>query len=191
MTIIHLKDSPYKLPWTHTYSRGSTPINFIVVHWAGSASSAEQLYRYLQGTRVAVSTGWGVDPTGAYQYLPETRVSYHAGKANKWSVGVDFTQSPLLNDLWRYSSRAGVAAMDNTTGRGDKQCLSIGTEELNHMCELIHFLCDKYNIPMDLPTTTDVLSTPFEKIKGVVCHSHLTNQKWDIAPWWNTLRKAL
>jgi len=69
----------------------------VIWHWPGSGRSAESLGRLWTSDSRTVSSHAGVDEKGIIWYVMPHRVSYHAGKSNGNSLGIDICSPPLAD----------------------------------------------------------------------------------------------
>ncbi len=63
----------------------------IVTHW-DATTSAEKCKRVLQARKI--STHFCIDNDGViHQYVDTNNIAYHAGRVNKYSIGIDFSNA--------------------------------------------------------------------------------------------------
>lgn len=171
-------------------------IKFIVLHWS-STKDVKSCYYVLKNRKL--SSHFGVGQDVIYQWVDTEFVTYHAGGANAYSIGIDLCTTPKA----KYESRMrdlghDVKVIKNPTDRGDRKCLSLDPKIARATRELILDLCDLYDIPLAVPRGEDgfasegdyfhgVLGTDVTKragFKGIIGHHHVTSKKWDVSPWW-------
>jgi len=180
--------------------RRGKPYKLIVLHWSGT--------RTLKGCKRTMdnhgtSSHFAVTHDGfIYQWKDTERFAEHARGANYYSLGVDMiatAKKSWLDDLTEQGH--SVSIMKNTTGRGDKKCLTPDPEMLEATAELILDLCAVYDIPLRSPRIGHVMGTSGEHCydvldkgfrysdegSGIIGHHHVSSGKWDVAPWWSRI----
>ncbi len=125
-------------------------------------------------------------------------VAWHAGEwRNELSVGVDIAQDPTKSVSFYTNKGYSVKMMDNNTGRGNPRCLTIDPVVKKATQDAIVSLCRLFGIPIKIPRgargESDTGAVYYKKLSddyirdeftGVLAHFHTSNNKWDIAPWW-------
>ena len=175
-------------PWR--YRNGS--IDTICLHWGGlNARHCYRVFYNCKGSHVSSHFLIGRDPRDnnrieVIQCLDTALVSYHAGKFNKYSVGVDICQHPEVR--WADKSRKygyDTHEIENTSHRGPDSMMSLDPElakvakafiqDLRFALELNHKPILKDDEVYGIHTLTYF---------SVVSHLNVSNKKWDICePW--------
>jgi len=164
----------------------------IVIHWGGL--NPYHLHAVFSGAR-KVSSHLGVGLVGneakAYQFMNLTHKAWHAGKSNSVSLGVDICQQPDVKWLEYYLTRHyQVRVIDNPSSRGDKQCLSLDSRIKDQLVLALYDLCVMFSIPIERPSGDGVLKDP-NSFRGILGHHHISKKKWDCAPWFDEIFRAL
>jgi hypothetical protein len=177
----------------------------IMLHWSAGNGDGPALIKYLDGkveaARVARATGKNPKKYhGWYHYVvdenntwvlgdPKFNRGAHAGSPwNDHYIGVCMAH-PII------ASAAGRSAVSRrkltTTERKWKgtQCFNLDPKVASATMELVYALCKQWDIPFELRTSTDHDVTKAD-IRGIICHHHVTNNKWDCEPWMETLEAA-
>lgn len=179
--------------------RGVDP-TMLVIHWtAGPVTASKLRDMFGSGSDRAVSSHYGIDLTGTYQYLPDKAWAYHAGWPNQMSIGIDICQ-PVVHSRLDEAKAAGydTRLVPNPPPKrgGYTNVLSLDPRIAKKTRDLVYFLCNKHNIPLAVPRNSDGTvdhGVVFESkddlngFSGVVGHHHCSGSKWDIAPWWQTI----
>ena len=184
--------SLYELPdgernWCH---RGR-PAETICMHWGGH--TARNLFRIFYNTKskhVSTHFAIGRDPRDnnrieVMQFLDTGLQAYHAGKFNKFSVGVDICQSVESRHInTALKNGYNVEVIDNPH-RGDNQMLSLDPE----LAIVAHEFIKDLRVAMEIdnkPICRD------EEVHGVyeaaeysiVSHLNVSARKWDVTKIW-------
>tara|TARA_Y100001938_G_scaffold131219_1_gene188070 strand:+ start:9214 stop:10062 length:849 start_codon:yes stop_codon:yes gene_type:complete len=164
--------------------------NMIVTHW-DATTSAERCKRVLQARKI--STHFCIDNDGViHQYVDTNHVAWHAGKVNKYSIGVDFSNAYYTKYQDWYQKRGfgprPICKDSKVHGIRLKPHLGYYRIQIEAYKKLIEVLCGHYNIPLQTPMINEnmtnngvVPEASKGKYKGVVCHYHLTRNKIDCA----------
>lgn len=168
----------------------------IIVHWTAGPYTSEGLYKLFSTTERGVSSHYTIDHTGdIIQMLPATRKAWHAGWINERAIGIDICQ-PIVKSTKDAADRLGYQTeiIQNTSGRGDRECLSLDPDVLERLVTILQVLEGIHDIPVIVPDN-DVVKFLNEKelgeTRGVLGHHHVDVHKWDIAPWMESLRNVL
>jgi N-acetyl-anhydromuramyl-L-alanine amidase AmpD len=78
-------------------SRVGMKINRVIWHWPSSGRSAESLGNLWINDSRQVSSHAGIDENGIIFYAPLHLVTFHAGKDNGDSIGIDICSPPLTD----------------------------------------------------------------------------------------------
>lgn len=172
----------------------------LVIHWGGS--DLNNLCATFQSSYPTSSNvGTGRDSRGnpvILQFLDLNAVAWHAGEwRNELSIGIDIAQDPTKDPSFYTNKGYQVRMMNNTTGRGLARCLTIDPVVKKATQDAIVSLCDLFGIPLKIPRGVNgeqdsgpvyygKLDDDFirDHFTGVLGHFHTSNNKWDIAPWW-------
>jgi hypothetical protein len=155
-----------------------------------------------------------------YQFIDLKLITWHAGgikydgdgdgekdervSMNSPSVGFDITQHPQTKWLQHYLDKGfDVEVVDNHTGRGDKQVLSLDPLVAETAREFCKATCKLLDIPLRQPIAADRMGgldePPYHGVcdphfladqdasSGIFGHHHFSARKWDIAPWFRTI----
>lgn len=179
--------------------RGVKP-TMLVLHWTAGPPTAESLRNMFgNGSDRAVSSHYGIDTTGIYQYLPDKVWAYHAGWPNQLSIGIDICQPVVarrLDDALEAGYKTKIVPNPPPKRGGYTNVLSLDPEVAEFTRELVFFLCEKHGIPLKVPRKADgtvdhgVIFDAKDELNGfagVVGHHHCSASKWDIAPWWQEI----
>lgn len=164
--------------------------NMIVTHW-DVCTSAAKCKTVLEARNI--STHFCIDNDGIiYQYLDTNDVAWHAGKVNKYSIGIDFSNAyyTKYNSLYKKRGFPERPVLENSRVHGVKLKPHLGyyKVQIEAYKRLVDVISWQYNIPLVVPTNDDgelitAVHDPAArgKFKGVVCHYHLTRRKIDCA----------
>lgn len=172
----------------HFSAWANRDIDRIVMHWGGL--DPKHLHAVMNVPDRKVSTHFGIGLLNGEavvcQYIDLSHKTWHAGKFNTNSVGVDICQQPVYKWSSRYKDMGyDIKKIKNPTDRGNVNILSIepriakATEAF--VRDLLSILELKENAPEHHGVINDV--TPYT----LVGHHHLTGKKWDIACWWDDI----
>lgn len=156
----------------------------IVTHW-DATTSAEKCKRVLQARNI--SSHFCIDNDGViYQYVDTNHTAWHAGKVNRYSIGIDFTNAYYLKYADWYEKKGfgprPVCKDSKVHGRRLKPHLGYYPIQIRAYKALLKTLCDHYGINHNTPPTDGVWDTAASgRYNGIVCHYHLTRNKIDCA----------
>lgn len=186
------------------FSRRSQEPKILVLHWGGL--NPKQLHMVFQDPSRKVSSHGGIGKNSfggvhIYQYLDLNHKAWHAGWMNQYSIGIDICQQPYPSWENHYREQGYlVHKMKNPTNRGEKVVLSLDPNIARATQDCIKSICNLYNIPLKCPRGIDgkseqgeiyhgVVDEKYlrEGFSGVIGHHHITNNKWDIACWWDAI----
>ena len=172
-----------------TWRRRRHP-NMLVTHW-DATTSAEKCKRVLQARKI--STHFCIDNDGViYQYVDTNNVAWHAGRVNKYSIGIDFSNAYYTKyNKWYEKNGFGerpILKDSRVHGVRLKPHLGYYKVQIEAYKKLVKVLSDYYNIPIQTPMLDDkrtnngvVEDASRGRYKGIVCHYHLTRKKIDCA----------
>ena len=158
--------------------------NMIVTHW-DATTSAERCKRVLQARNI--SSHFCIDNDGViYQYVDTNHTAWHAGKVNRYSIGIDFTNAYYLKYSDWYEKKGfgerPICKDSKVHGRRLKPHLGYYPIQIRAYKELLKTLCDHYNINYATPPIDAVWDKAATgRYNGIVCHYHLTRNKIDCA----------
>jgi hypothetical protein len=173
-------------------------IRLVVLHWGGLEAKG---CRNVLANR-DLSSHFGIDKTGVYQWLDMSHVAYHAGYPNSFSVGIDICEQPERKWAKLYAKRGyDKKPIVNPTDRGSKKILSLDPDTARHVRNAVKAICDVTKVPYRFPRGSDgfgdsgsVWHGTFSKADlkagkfvGVVGHHHISKKKWDVACWWDEI----
>jgi len=173
-------------------------VRLVVIHWGGLEAKG---CRNVLANR-DLSSHFGIDKTGVYQWLDMAHVAYHAGYPNSFSVGIDICEQPERKWTKWYDKRGyNKEPVTNSTGRGSKKILSLDPETAANVRRCVKAICDVTKVPYRFPRGADGFgdSGPVwhgtyaksdlksGKFVGVVGHHHISKKKWDMACWWDEI----
>jgi hypothetical protein len=172
------------------FSERKEQISAVCLHWGGLnpqhcfncfASDARKVSSHFL---IGLTDG---EPT-VYQVLDIAHKAWHGGKVNDFTVGVDICQSPVIDWLGHYQSAGyDVGVIDNETGRGGKQLLSLDPRIAEAAEAFIGDLLRA--LGLDLLTPVDHKVYRGEELKAftVFGHHHANARKYDVAVWWEDI----
>jgi hypothetical protein len=170
------------------FSDRRAPAERMILHWGGF--DPQSLHNIMSGPRkVSTHFGIGLDDANqatVYQYLDLKHKAWHAGEHNEGSVGIDICQQPVYKHIGMYQKRGyHVRRGHNTTGRGNKNVISLDPRISDVTNKFVSDLADALGWQLSSPSGHDVVSdtAPYT----VLGHHHVSANKWDIAPWWDTI----
>lgn len=171
-------------PGAYKKHKGFREPNMIVTHW-DACSSAARCKKVLEAKNI--STHFCIDNDGViYQFLDTNDIGWHAGRVNKYSIGVDFSNAYYLkyNKIYkkRGFSERPILKDSIVHGRKLKPHLGYYKVQLEAYKKLLEALTSFYNIPLQTPSEAKVIpEAQTGKYDGVVCHYHVSRKKIDCA----------
>lgn len=174
-------------------SKPNRQIKRILIHWGGH--SVASCFRALKNRKL--TSHFGVEKDHVEQWLDIWHRAHHASWANEDTIGIDVTQQPTTNFLGKYIKegldvvkKPNPARRPNGARLGDRDILTLDPRTARTLRNLCQDLCDTFNIPQVLPRNTDgtvshrlLSKAEFRDFEGILFHSHVSKNKWDIAPW--------
>jgi len=184
--------SLYKLPdGTKNHYVRKTPIDNIVVHWGGlNPLHCYQVFfnpKYAHtSSHFLIGRNTRNGEMEVFQCLDTGLAAYHAGKANKQSIGIDICMHPMVK-YWDKTKDyyPGAQIVKNSSKRGpqgdivdiDPELADLSNRflrALNEVCELTHKpVCRDEN----------VYNLNDAKKFSILGHHNFSKQKWDVIPW--------
>jgi hypothetical protein len=189
--VVDHKDSLFQLPdGTKNWRMRKGKADTICAHWGGlNVKHCYMIFYNTKSRHVSSHFGIGYDPNEkrfeVSQWLDTGLVSYHAGKFNGYSIGLDICQSPVEKHIAKTRVFHPSAEMvPNPSSRGPRQVVSLCPEIADITNEFINDL----RMIMDLEEkpmldSDEVLGIKEATNYSVVGHHNLSKQKYDVAPW--------
>jgi len=175
-------------PWYYRKNK----IDTICMHWGGlNARHCYRVFYNCKGSHVSSHFLIGRDPRDnnrieIIQCLDTALVSYHAGKFNKYSVGVDICQHPEV----RYATKTKSYGydsheIDNHSSRGPDKMMSLDPE----LAEVAKSFIEDLRVALELDDKPILKSEELMGIHeltefSIVSHMNVSNKKWDIVEAW-------
>lgn len=156
----------------------------IIIHYdvAWNARAAESILQ-----KRGYSTHFIIDHDGTIIqcHNPATKVAFHAGKVNDYTIGIDLN-NPADPDYQERDAkkRGGVERefeYDVVHGKKIKR-LAYFPQQIGALEELLRILCDEFRIPKTYPPEKRVYTKKQREPYGILGHYHLTQRKTDPAP---------
>jgi hypothetical protein len=178
---------------TKPFYRRKTSPDTICMHWGGN--NPRNLWMYFhncKGSYKSTHFAIGRDPRDnnrveIMQFVDTSLATWHAGKFNKYSVGIDISQPVEARHLKRAEQNGyqGVEVVENISSRGPSEMLSIDPE----VAEVAkHFLQD-LRVAMGLQHKPickheEVMGIDEAREFSLVSHLNLSKAKWDCNRTW-------
>jgi len=196
-------DSPLEIDWSaplyelddgtkNWYTRKSEPTT-ICVHWGGlNTRHCYNVFNLARGRHVSSHFLIGKNhKTNEYeilQCLDTGLAAYHAGKFNKYSIGIDICMHPEekyweKTKQWYPDSSLQVCKIPDSRVRGRK-CVMIGDELADLSRQFLQSLREATGL-IDKPVCESLEVMPVKEASSysIVGHHNLSNKKWDVIPW--------
>lgn len=166
-------------------------IDNIVVHWGGlNALHCYQVFfnpKYAHATsHFLIGRNPKTEELEVLQCLDTAQVAWHAGKANKQSVGIDICQHPAVKHFDKTKVfYPGAEIVKNSSKRGPQgDIVDIDPELAEFANDFIWALREVLDLG-DKPVCKDeeVYKISDAKKFSVLGHHNFSKQKWDVAPW--------
>ena len=188
--VVDHKHSLYQLPdGTRNWRDRKFPLESLCVHWGGlNVKHCFMTFWNSNGRHVSSHFGIGWDPVEkrmeVNQWLDTALVSYHGGKFNNHSIGIDICQHPEVKWEKKSVQWYDTERMTNDSGRGPDECMTIDPELADIASQFIEDLLSIHNL-LHKPVCKDVKVYSVEEAKkfSVVGHHNISAKKWDVAPW--------
>lgn len=120
---------------------------------------------------------------------PATRVAFHAGSSNNYSIGIDINNPADVRYLKRDSENRGRerGVVSEKIHSSTVKRLDYFPEQIASLKKLVQVLCEQFDIPNQYPTDSSGrpikgLLNGHESFRGVVGHYHLSKVKTDPSP---------
>ena len=196
-------DSPLEIDWSaplyelddgtkNWYKRKSDPTT-ICVHWGGlNTRHCYNVFNLARGRHVSSHFLIGKNhKTNEYeilQCLDTGLAAYHAGKFNKYSIGIDICMHPEekyweKTSKWYPDSSLQVCKIPDSRVRGRK-CVMIGDEFAGLCEEFLQSLREATGLD-NKPVCKDneIYSVKDASQFSIVGHHNISAKKWDVIPW--------
>ena len=159
-------------------------VRAVVVHHTGGEGGAEQVCRTLRARRLSVH--YVIDYDGAVtQHADHDVVTYHAGQANGWTIGVEVVNRARPPAT---TAHPREAYRDVVHGRESAR-LRFTPAQVEACRALCRRVCAEYGLPFDVPKdpsgaliTTTLAPQVLATYRGVLGHYHVTSRKIDPVP---------
>lgn len=172
----------------HFSSWKNRDIDRVIMHWGGL--DPKHLHAVMNVPDRKVSTHFGIGLLDGRpvvcQYIDLSHKTWHAGKFNKNSVGVDICQQPVYKWSSRYKEMGyDIKKIKNPTDRGNVNILSLDPRIEQATRDFVRDLLAMLELKEKAPGHHGVIDDiePYT----LVGHHHLTRKKWDIACWWHDI----
>lgn len=180
--------------------------DLIVIHHT-VGGSAKSTFDYWQGDDKRIGTAFIIERDGTiYQTFPEDMWAFHIGskvgnRIDKRSIGIELASEGglTLNNGKLYcfgvvSSRTQYKQEPYDVGhnwRGFRYFDKYEDEQVVATSELIHYLCQKHNIPRNMPDDPYEYHPDYYNHVGICGHAHIRSDKSDVHPgFWTQLRNV-
>ena len=162
--------------------------HMVVLHWdaALSAASAHKILK-----KRGYSTHFVIDNDGTIVQMVDTNdIAYHAGRTNKVSIGIDFSNAYYMKyQSWYRKKGFGIRPVLNSTVHGRRLGAHLGyyDVQIDALKALLKVLGKRYDIRLECPLKNGRLlravhrSAAKGRFRGVVNHYNLTRKKIDCA----------
>ena len=175
--------------WWHAGTRGTRrrrkPPRAVVLHHTGGERDAVGVCSTLRDRGLSIH--YVIDASGKVtQHAdPDLAVTFHAGGANEWSIGVEITNRGVAPAS---KARARVAYQSTMHGR-PTTFLRFSPDQVDAAQRLCEYLCERFGLPLRVPcdsalvATRAVLDLPaLSAWRGVLGHYHIERGKVDPSP---------
>ena len=196
-------DSPLEIDWSaplyelddgtkNWYKRKSDP-STICVHWGGlNTRHCYNVFNLARGRHVSSHFLIGRNhKSGEYeilQCLDTGLAAYHAGKFNKYSIGIDICMHPddkywEKTKGWYPDAELQICKIPDKRVRGRKLVM-IGDDFADMCREFLQSLREATKLD-DKPVceSLDVMSVKEASKYSIVGHHNISAKKWDVIPW--------
>lgn len=174
---------------------GLTEKRLIVLHHTVSKSE-KGVYEWWCNDGKKVATAYVVDKDGSiYEYFDPKYWSYHlGGKANKnnniYSIGVEIANEGALTKVgdeyfWFNGKNKYFGDVYEQEWRGIKYWAAYPLKQVLAVCELVNYLCQKFNIPKQVYNKYDFNFNLLDNYKGIISHCNVRQDKTDISVAFN------
>lgn len=195
----------FELP-TKEYSPTVCNKDLIVLHFTAGRTAKGAFATWI-GDSKQIATSYLVGTNGSiYQLFDPSHWAYHlgimgsGGTHDRRSIGIEIVNvGPLkragengtvlywwLKD-WktRWCHLNDNSKYLESTYRGIDYFATYPEEQMAAVVELVHHLCDRFDIPREIPPTDrqqEFDATYFNTFEGVASHQNFRKDKWDVGP---------
>ena len=180
--------------------------NLIVLHFT-AGRTAQSAFNTWSRNPARVATAYLVGANGSiYQLFDPSHWAFHLGIKgsegvhDKRSIGIEIANVGPLKRAenngkvlywWPKDWKARWCHLEDnskyleSTYRGIGYFATYPEEQLRAVVQLVHHLCDRFEIPREIPPTNRLqeFDAPyFDKFKGVSAHQNFRRDKWDVGP---------
>lgn len=198
------------------YLKTAKPKSLVALHHTAGGSAGSTFKWWNEGDPRRIGTAFLVARDGTiFEIFDPKFWAWHLGvkddQIEKRSIGIEICNWGQLTEkgghLHTWSGRnlgnietlvhAGTVAHFPTPWRGGEYYEAYSQDQIDAVCGLVPWLCEKYQIPNDLPEKrhlTGPANVPkFYTFRGVLHHAMLRKDKSDITPNfpWSELEEAL
>lgn len=174
------------------YTRKSDP-DTICVHWGGlNSRHCYNVFNMAKGRHVSSHFLIGKNhKTGEFeilQCLDTGLAAYHAGKFNKYSIGIDICMHPDLR-YWEKTQKwypdAYKQIMEDVDSRVNGKEIAMIGDEFAYLCrEFLQSLREATGLAeKPVCESFDVMSVKEAAKYSIVGHHNISAKKWDVIPW--------
>ncbi len=167
----------------------------IVLHHTVSKSE-KGVYEWWCNDGKKVATAYVVDKDGTiYEYFDPKYWSYHlGGKATKnnniYSIGIEIANEGALTKagdeyFWFNGKNKYYGDVYEQEWRGIKYWASYPSKQVMAVCELVNYLCQKFNIPKQVFNKYDFNFDLLNNYRGIISHCNVRQDKTDISVAFN------
>jgi len=196
-------DSPLEVDWSaplyelddgtkNWYKRKADPSS-ICVHWGGlNSRHCYNVFNMARGRHVSSHFLIGKNhKSGEFeilQCLDTGLAAYHAGKFNKYSIGIDICMHPDLR-YWDKTQKwypdAYKEVMEDIDPRvNGKEIAMIGDDFADLCRQFLQSLRESTNLDKKPACESfDVMSVKEASNYSIVGHHNISAKKWDVIPW--------
>jgi len=157
------------------------PVRAVVVHHTAGERGAAAVCATLRARRLSIHFVVDFDGRVTQHADPATTVTYHAGAANSWSVGIEIVSRGVAPP----TGRVREIYEDRVHGR-KVRFLRFFPEQIKAAQVLCEELCERFGLPLQVPTwrggelVKRVLTASEQReFHGVCGHYHLSTRKVD------------
>ena len=174
------------------YTRKSDP-DTICVHWGGlNSRHCYNVFNTARGRHVSshflIGRNHKTDEYEILQCLDTGLVAYHAGKFNKYSIGVDICMHPEekyweKTKKWYPDATLNILKIQEKRVHGRK-CVMIGDDFADVCREFLYSLREATGLAeKPVCENFDVMGVKEAANYSIVGHHNISARKWDVIPW--------
>ena len=174
----------------------NTDIDKIILHWGGL--NPRHCFNVFKNRKASSHFLIGYDEKDMlpviFQVIDLKHKTWHGGKANTNSVGIDICQQPTLRWKDRYIGQGyNIKQIENPTKIGERNIVSLDPKIVEMVHDLVFVLAELFDVPLETSRDENgkVSHQVLSSVKaGVYGHHHVDFKrvgKWDIACWWQVI----